>query len=167
MNKVSLCYLHFIFQLHLNESSILLFYALTSCVGHEVSFGLGDDDSNGLCKWLICDILAKCPPLRIIWCVCGSWVAPGIVGLPPDVVVMITSFDDCDDDVELMRVGELTRIRRGDTWADGWTWFWFKWWCNNVCGLPFGPLATQAIIAAIAAFCGSWGWGRINPTGKL
>lgn len=42
-----------------------------------------------------------------------------MVGLPPDVVVMTTSLDDCDEDVELMRVGELTRIRNGDTCADG------------------------------------------------
>lgn len=42
-------------------------------------------------------------------------MAPGIVGLPPDVVVIITSLDDCDDDVELIRVGELTRILNGDT----------------------------------------------------
>lgn len=38
-----------------------------------------------------------------------------MVGLPPDVVVMITSPDDCDDDVELIRVGEFTRMRNGDT----------------------------------------------------
>lgn len=152
-----------------NSLSATFQHALISCVGHEVSFGLGDEDSNGLWSWLICDILAKWPLFRIIWWVCGSWVAPGIVGLPPDVVVIITSLDDCDDDVELMRVGEFTRMRSGDTWADGWTWLWFKWWCNMVCGFPFCccPLATQAIIAAIAAFCGNWGWGRINPTGKL
>lgn len=143
-------------------------YAFTSCGGHEASFGLGDDDSNGRWRWLIWEILAKCPPLRSIWWVGGSCVAPGIVGLPPDVVVTMTSFDDCDDEVELIRVGELTRIRNGDTWADGWTWFWFKWWCNRVCGLALDwPLATQAIIAAMAALCGSCGCGRIRPTGRL
>lgn len=166
LDKLFCAIYRFYFQLRLID---LCSYALTSCVGHEVSFGFGDDDSKGRCKWLICDILAKWPPFRSIGWVCGSWVTPGIVGLPPDdVVVMMTSFDDCDDDVELMRVGEFTRIRKGDTWADGWIWFWFRWWCSMVCGLPFGwPFVTQAIIAAIAALCGNWGWGRINPTGKL
>lgn len=154
---------HLWLQIFLNfDHSITIIYALTSC-GHEASLGFGDDDSKGRCRWLICDILARWLPFSIIWCVGGSWVAP-IVGLPPDVVVTMTSLDDCDDDVELMRVGELTRILNGDTWDDGW----LRWWCNSVCWLLFAcPLVTQAIIAAMAALCGSWGCGRIKPTGKL
>lgn len=159
---------------------ILLYYAFTSCGSHEASFPLdctavdgGDGDSNGRWSWLICDILARWPPLNI-WreCFCvGNNVVPGIVGL--DVVVM-TSFDSWDaDDVELMRVGEFIRILNGDICvaAAAAAACWFKWcWRSVWFGLPLDcwPLATHAAtIADIAAFCGSWGWGRIKPVGRL
>jgi len=105
------------------------------------------------------------------WCFCvGRNVCPGFVGL--DDIVM-TSLEACEaDDVELMRVGEFIRILNGEICvAAAAAACWFKWcWRSVWFGLPFGcwPFATQAAtIAEMAAFCGSWGCGRIRPPGKL
>ena len=158
---------------------------------HEpTSLGLGEGEKGrciGMCpSWDILDNGPPMPPppppfMMRLW-VC--WDKGIVVGGLPAVDVVITSLDDCDvdEDVEFNRFGEWIRIRNGDTcggkccwccccccccccWCRWWCWF--KWCCKSVWELPFDcPLATQAAtIAAIAAFCGSWGWGRIR-TGR-